>query len=97
MVLLAACGDSSESSENNTTNDHNNNDDASGELVIYTARDQEVVDKMTEMFNEKYPDIDLEVLMMVAQEIMERVRGEKEIPGNIFWWGGTQSALMQAT
>lgn len=97
MVLLAACGDSSESSENNTTNNNDSNNDASGDLVVYTARDQEVVDKVTEMFNEKYPDIDLEVLTMGAQEIMERVRGEKENPGGDFWWGGTQSAFMQAT
>jgi len=107
MILLAACGDSSDSNNNETNNNNGNNNDnteenvndsdASGDLVVYTARDQEVVDKVTEMFNEKYPDVNLEVLTMGAQEIMERVRGEQSNPGGDFWWGGTQSAFMTAT
>src|SRR5690625_1297341 len=106
MILLAACGDSSDSNNNETNNNNGNNNDnteenvndsdASGDLVVYNARDQEVVDKVTEMFNEKYPDVNLEVLTMGAQEIMERVRGEQSNPGGDFWWGGTQSAFMRS-
>lgn len=92
LVLLAACG-------GDDASDGGSNGDAEGEsgnLIIYTARDQTVVDKVLEMFNEKYPDIQVDVLTMGAQEIMERVRGEKSNPGGDFWWGGTQSAFMQA-
>ena len=48
------------------------------------------------MFNEKYPDIQVDHLTMGAQQILERVRGEKANPQGDFWWGGTQSAMMVA-
>ena len=65
----------------------------SGKLVIYTGRDESVVEKVVGMFNEKYPDIQVDHLTMGAQQILERVRGEKANPQGDFWWGGTQSAL----
>lgn len=40
------------------------------------------------MFNEKYPDIQVDVLTMGAQEILERVRAEKSNPRQIF--GGVE-------
>ncbi|OXM85971.1 extracellular solute-binding protein [Paenibacillus rigui] len=65
-------------------------------LVIYTARDKNVVDEIIPKFKEKNPTMDVEVLTMGAQQILERVRGEKANPQADFWWGGTQSALMTA-
>lgn len=65
-------------------------------LVIYTARDKNVVDEIIPKFKEKNPNVDVEVLTMGAQQIMERVRGEKANPQADFWWGGTQSSLMTA-
>ncbi|MDU0206268.1 extracellular solute-binding protein [Paenibacillus sp. MAH-34] len=65
-------------------------------LVIYTARDKNVVDEIVPKFKEKNPNVDVEVLTMGAQQIMERVRGEKANPQADFWWGGTQSSLMTA-
>jgi iron(III) transport system substrate-binding protein len=65
-------------------------------LVIYTARDKSVVDEIIPKFNAKHPDVEVEVLTMGAQQILERVRGEKANPQADFWWGGTQSALMTA-
>ncbi|MBP1156434.1 MULTISPECIES: extracellular solute-binding protein [unclassified Paenibacillus] len=65
-------------------------------LVIYTARDKTVIDEIIPKFNAQNPNIEVEVLTMGAQQIMERVRGEKANPQADFWWGGTQSALMTA-
>src|SRR4051794_11098317 len=84
LIFAAACGKDGASKG------------GSGKLVIYTARDQSVVDQVVGMFNEKYPDVEVEVLTMGAQQILERVRGEKANPQADFWWGGTQSALMVA-
>ncbi|MFJ7936686.1 extracellular solute-binding protein [Sporosarcina sp. NPDC096371] len=70
--------------------------EASGNLVIYTARDESVVEQVVGMFNDKYPDVQVDVLTMGAQQILERTRGEKANPQADFWWGGTQSALMVA-
>ncbi|WP_256865285.1 extracellular solute-binding protein [Paenibacillus sp. 32352] len=65
-------------------------------LVIYTARDKNVVDEIIPKFKEKNPNIDVEVLTMGAQQILERARAEKANAQADFWWGGTQSALMTA-
>ncbi|MCR8644004.1 extracellular solute-binding protein [Paenibacillus sp. N1-5-1-14] len=65
-------------------------------LVIYTGRDKNVVDVVIPKFKEKNPGIEVEFLTMGAQQILERVRGEKANPQGDFWWGGTQSALMTA-
>lgn len=104
LVVLAACNDED---QQNSTNDAANNDEASdgkqtevattspsGKLVIYTGRDEEMVQNVIDQFNEKYPDIEVEFLTMGAQQILERLRGEKANPQADFWWGGTQSALI---
>ena len=67
-------------------------------LVIYTGRDQSIIDLMVAKFEEKYPEYkgNVEVLPMGAQEIMERVRAEKANPQGDIWWGGTQQALSLA-
>jgi iron(III) transport system substrate-binding protein len=94
LTISAACGNGEESNKTKETSDEGGS--GSGKLVIYTARDQAVVDQVVAMFNEKHPDVEVEVLTMGAQQILERVRGEKANPQADFWWGGTQSALMVA-
>lgn len=98
LLVLTACSGGNETSKTDTNKGEKTggNKSASGNLVIYTARDQTVVDKVKAMFNKKYPDIQVDVLTMGAQEILERVRAEKSNPQADFWWGGTQSAFMQA-
>lgn len=65
-------------------------------LSIYTARDQEVIDYVLEQFETEYPEYDVEVTAMGAQEILERIRAESANPQCDFWWGGTQSAFQLA-
>ena len=89
LVVLAACNDSS---DDNTTNDDVKNDagentdsttgesNPSGNLVIYTGRDEGLVQGVIEKFNERYPDINVEYMTMGAQQILERTRGEKANP-----------------
>ncbi|WP_050616640.1 extracellular solute-binding protein [Bacillus testis] len=95
LCLFVMTGCKSEQTEKKPSGGGESKTD-SGPLIIYTARDQTVVDQVTKMFNEKYPDIEVEVLTMGAQQILERIRGEKSNPQADFWWGGTQSALMTA-
>lgn len=99
LIVLAAC--SSDNNKNSTNDDKTSNPEKadvetspSGKLVIYTGRDEEMVQKVIDQFNEKYPDIEVEFLTMGAQQILERLRGEKANPQADFWWGGTQSALI---
>ncbi|GAX90730.1 extracellular solute-binding protein [Effusibacillus lacus] len=93
---LTAC--SGGGSTGTSSNGGNGNGGAAEEkkLVIYTARDKNVVDAVIPKFKEKNPGYDVQVLTMGAQQILERVRGEKANPQADFWWGGTQSALMTA-
>ncbi|MGG0757030.1 extracellular solute-binding protein [Brevibacillus laterosporus] len=66
------------------------------QLVIYTGRDKSVVDDFIPKFESAHPEIKVDVLTIGAQEILERIRGEKTNPQADFWWGGTQSSLLTA-
>lgn len=107
MVVITACGGSTPSSGNASPAPTEKPSDkpaaseapkpaAKQKLVIYTARDKSVVDEIIPKFNAKHPEVEVEVLTMGAQQILERVRGEKANPQADFWWGGTQSGLMTA-
>lgn len=96
LLVAAACGNDKGEGDTKKDDDVVKEEGASGKLVIYTGRDESVVEKVVGMFNEKYPDIQVDNLTMGAQQILERVRGEKANPQADFWWGGTQSAMMVA-
>ncbi|UFJ39383.1 extracellular solute-binding protein [Brevibacillus humidisoli] len=108
-LTLAACsggGQGAQPSADNTSQPAGGEQNSSGDtgaeqpesqkLIIYTARDKNVIEAVKPKFEEKHPNIEVEVLTMGAQEILERVRAEKANPQADFWWGGTQSALMTA-
>jgi len=104
-VLLTACGGgaANKPAENNTPapaeqKPAEQTPAEENRLVIYTGRDKTIVDFVVPKFEEKYPEYkgQVEVLTMGAQQIMERVRAEKENPQGDIWWGGTQQALSLA-
>ena len=99
LMMLAACSNDDDKNSTSDVNDDNQvkvdaEASPSGKLVIYTGRDEDMVQGVIKQFNEKYPDIEVEFLTMGAQQILERLRGEKANPQADFWWGGTQSALI---
>ncbi|WP_332647447.1 extracellular solute-binding protein [Lysinibacillus sp. 54212] len=96
LVVLTACSDDSGDSSKDGESKGNGDDKPSGNLVIYTGRDEGLVQDVIDKFNERYPDIDVQFMTMGAQQILERARGEKANPQGDFWWGGTQSAMMVA-
>jgi len=99
VMIMTACssgGGSSTATDAPKSVETPKPDDAKQKLVIYTGRDKNVFDVVLPKFNAKYPNIEVETLEMGAQQILERVRGEKANPQGDFWWGGTQSALMTA-
>lgn len=93
-VGLTACGGGGDAKPAATGGDGGKS--GPQKLVIYTARDKNVVDQILPKFKEKNPGIEVEVMTMGAQQIMERVRGEKANPQADFWWGGTQSSFITA-
>lgn len=92
LLALAACssGDADESGA--TTNPGSTEAE---EVVIYTARAQEVTDYVIDAFVAQNPEYEgkIEVLAMGAGEIAERVRAESANPQASLWWGGTQQGL----
>lgn len=97
VVMLAACNDESkDKGKENSDDSTGTEENPSGNLVIYTGRDEGMVQEVIEKFNERYPDIKVEFMTMGAQQILERARGEKANPQGDFWWGGTQAAMMVA-
>jgi iron(III) transport system substrate-binding protein len=70
-----------------------------GDLLIYTARAQEVSDYVVEQFEAAHPEYagKVEVLSMGAADIVNRVDSEKTNPQASFWWGGTAQAFANAT
>lgn len=65
-------------------------------VVVYTARDTNVIEYVEPLFEAAYPQYDLEVLNMGAQEILERIRAEKANAQSDFIWGGTEAAFKLA-
>ncbi len=106
-LFAAGCGSSSQPSGNQdgtqapatqTPQQQTPEPEEEKRLVIYTGRDQSIIDLVVAKFEEKYPEYkgNVEVLQMGAQEIMERVRAEEANPQGDIWWGGTQQALSLA-
>ncbi|MEQ7054498.1 extracellular solute-binding protein [Paenibacillaceae sp. P-4] len=96
MLAVTACGGGGGNASEGGQQSGEKSSSGKEKLVIYTARDKNVVDEIIPKFEAKYPNMEVEVLTMGAQQILERVRGEKANPQADFWWGGTQSSLMTA-
>jgi len=96
MLAVTACGGGGGTASEGGQQSGEKSSSGKEKLVIYTARDKNVVDEIIPKFEAKYPNMEVEVLTMGAQQILERVRGEKANPQADFWWGGTQSSLMTA-
>ena len=47
-------------------------------------------------FEAKHPDIDIQWLDMGSQEIIDRIRTEKENPLADLWWGAPATIFMRA-
>ncbi|TPG84265.1 extracellular solute-binding protein [Brevibacillus laterosporus] len=96
-ISLAACSSQTGTGETAKTSELSSKASVQQQkLVIYTGRDKSVVEDFIPKFEVAHPDIKVDVLTIGAQEILERIRGEKANPQADFWWGGTQSGLMTA-
>ncbi|MFS0862159.1 extracellular solute-binding protein [Fredinandcohnia sp. 179-A 10B2 NHS] len=79
VVLISLIGCSSQGTEG---------DGKSGKLVIYSANGEEITDPILAKFNEKYPDIKVEVINAGTGELLARLKAEKENTAGDVLWGG---------
>ena len=62
--------------------------EASGPLVLYSSMTDNDIDNLIEAFNEKYPDVEVEVVNGSPGELEARARAEKDNPQGDLQWGG---------
>ncbi len=65
---------------------------SSGKLVLYTGGGTSILDTILGMWNEKYPDIKVEVVSAGIGELMTRIKTESVRPqGDVLLGGGTET------
>ena len=60
----------------------------SGPLVLYSSMTDNDIDNLIEVFNDKYPDVEVEVVNGSAGELQARTRAEAGNPQGDVQWGG---------
>ena len=64
----------------------------SGNLVLYTSAGASEYELIVGLFNEKYPDIEVEIVTGGTGEIASRINAEKAAPyGDVMMGGGETS------
>ena len=66
--------------------------DASGTVVVYSPHDADPLNAGVNMFMEKYPNIQVEVVAAGTGELLNRIAAEAENPiADVLWGGGADS------
>lgn len=83
--ILAACGSGSEEeaskeTDANSTDDGNTEEtsEVSGELEFYTSQPDVDAEQLVEAFNEKYPDVKVNIFRSGTEEVISKINAEKE-------------------
>ncbi|WP_428912559.1 ABC transporter substrate-binding protein [Niallia sp. Krafla_26] len=83
MMFMAACGNTATSTEEGSTESTNQgeseNTDAKveGTLNFYTSQPDADAAKLVEGFNEKYPDVEVEIFRSGTEEVISKIQAEK--------------------
>lgn len=102
-LALAGCmaGSSDDNNSNDTSNENGNNavdvdeDDLEDKVVVYSPHGTDILTEFQEQFEEEY-GIKMEFLDMGSQEILDRVRSEKNNVQADIWWGAPHVNFNQA-
>jgi iron(III) transport system substrate-binding protein len=65
-------------------------------LLIYTPHGQDLLKDFVARYKEAHPDVDVQFLDMGAQEILGRLRAERNRPQADIWWGASHSTFQTA-
>ncbi|MCI1589904.1 hypothetical protein [Heyndrickxia oleronia] len=85
-MILSACSSSGEKDSKETSKESDNK--LEDKVVIYSPHGKDILGQFEKMFEEKY-GIDVEWLDMGSQEVLDRIRSEKNNPQADVWWGGS--------
>src|SRR5699024_5648069 len=70
-------------------------EDLEDKVVVYSPHGKDILSDFEKRFEQEY-DVDMEFLDMGSQEILDRVRSEKNNPQADVWWGAPQVNFDQA-
>lgn len=67
-------------------------EDIGKSLVLYSSMTENDLNNLIDLFNEKYPDCEVEVVNGSAGELTARIAAEKENPQGDLMWGGLSNS-----
>jgi len=91
-MVLGACN----SDEKTGGETEDKKDKLEEKIVVYSPHGKDILSKFEKQFEEKYSGVDVEWLDMGSQEILDRVRSEKNNPQADVWWGAPSTSFDQA-
>ena len=94
-LLISGC--SSSDTSNSTPKKDDNKEKSSkleDKIVVYSPHGKDILSKFEAQFEAKY-EIDVEWLDMGSQEILDRIRSEKNNPQADVWWGAPSTNFNQ--
>ncbi|MEW5975799.1 MAG: extracellular solute-binding protein [Acidobacteriota bacterium] len=65
-------------------------------IVVYSTHGKELLTEFEKGFEQENPDLDVRWLDMGSQDVLDRVRSEKENPQADVWWGAPSTMYRQA-
>lgn len=92
-LLLSACGGSEQGSSSSSSDEKENK--LEEKIVVYSPHGKDILSKFEQQFEAKY-NVDVEWLDMGSQEILDRIRSEKNNPQADVWWGAPSTNFDQA-
>jgi iron(III) transport system substrate-binding protein len=73
-----------------------NRRDGRSNLVLYSTHGKELLTEYEHLFERDNPQIDVQWLDMGSQDVLDRLRSEKENPQADLWWGAPSILFQQA-
>src|SRR4026208_1268139 len=66
-------------------------------LIVYSPHGKELLEYLEKGFEKAHPEIDVQWVDMGSQEVLDRVRAEKDNPQGDVWFGAPAEAFDRAT
>lgn len=95
MLLVFLTGCMAGNSEDSSSSDDGNESDLEDKVVVYSPHGTDILGEFQQQFEAEY-GIKMEFLDMGSQEILDRVRSEKNNVQADIWWGAPQVNFNQA-
>lgn len=65
-------------------------------VMVYSPHGVDIMAQFEKLFEQRYPDIDVQWIEIGSQDILDRIRSERENPQCDVWWGAPSMTFMSA-